>query len=419
MNMYVIMSCKFASITELNPVTGKPIETTRRGYGLIARELAYGDEENYRGCILYPDEEVDEMYDFWLKWARNLAFVGGLLGLVTFTCLIGSCCFLCEPWNFERWLLWCCLWASICMAFTNLLYGNWFCKDNVCKVSYGTGYAISAFMAYLMLANQVKSMAQPPKRSDMPPPGGREDDYWYDHEDERFVRDDEDDDDEEDDDEDAWQDETVDADNNRPPRRPWQRRRRRRPQPTTNNEEGTFVNQHDNYDEMQEYMSPEDKYAPPQDHDFLQRDKEHQERLAQEKAAQIPPPPQAQQAPAQPFPRYYAEPSVVGSQTPSQPGNHGGAGWNPAAGNPGQSAPAQAQFFDDESISTADTEHFQHMSSSSIADNSNTNNHKNSMAPAHDRIDEEEEEDTTRRDDDDEDDIVSRDPHDLGDARFA
>ena len=305
MNTCVILSCKFATITELNPVTGQPMETTRRGYGLIAREVAYGDEENYLGCILYPDDEADELYDFWLKWARNLALVGDLLGLVTYICLIGSCCFFCKPWNFERWLLWCCLWASICMACTSLLYGNWFCQANVCQVSNGTGNAIFAFLAYLMLAILVKSMAQPPKRPDMPPPGGREeDDYWYDHEDERFV-------------------------------------------------------------------------------------------------------PGSQQTPSQ----------------PSGNGNDNGAGWTPATGNPGQSAPAQAQFFDDESIATADTEHFQHMSSSSsIADNNN-NQHTNkttSMAP-HDRIDEaeEEEEDTTRRDEDEEDDIVSRDPQDLGDARFA
>ena len=327
MNMYVIMSCKFANITEINPVTGDPIEITKRGYGLIAREIAYGDIESYRGCVMYPDDEKEYLFDFWIKMARQFAFLGGILGLITFTCLIGSYCFLCDSWNFERWLLWTSIWAAICMAMTNMIFGNSFCKDNICKVSYGTGYAISAFMTYLMLANQVKSMGQPPPRNDMPPPGGREDDLWYDHEDERFMGDDDDDDDKDGDDWDTFEDEMEGDNDERPPNRPWRRRRRRRPRRT--DEQGTFVNDHDAYDDMQEYMSPEDQYAPPQDEDFLQKDKEHQQRLFQEQSHNQPQPmpnhhTQQQQQPSSSSPPYEPPQEPLTRPNPLEDTSRGG-----------------------------------------------------------------------------------------------
>lgn len=327
MNFYVITSCKFALITELNPVTGEPILMTKRGYGLLAREIRYGEKQSHPrlcpGCIVYPNEEEDALQDFWLRSARGVAFIGAFLGLITFTCLCGASCVFCESWNFERWLLWCCIWASICMAFTNLIFGNWFCAHNQCKVSYGTGYAVTAFMTYLMLANQIKSMAQPPPRSAMPPAGGREDDLWYDNEDDRFLQDDEEDDDDNNNDNDddgddntnndyeleTFEDENNDDKQQKRPRKLWGRNLRRNKN-KKNNEEGTFVNNnsHDNYDELKQYMQPEDKYVPPQDEDFLERDKEHQDRLYQEKVATVQPQQQPyHQQQSQPMPRYYPE----------------------------------------------------------------------------------------------------------------
>jgi hypothetical protein len=62
MNMYVIMSCFFYNITELNPITGEPMPSTKRGYGMMARQISYGEVPSYMQCVYYPKEEMDELF---------------------------------------------------------------------------------------------------------------------------------------------------------------------------------------------------------------------------------------------------------------------------------------------------------------------------------------------------------------------
>jgi len=286
MCLYVVMSCFFQRITELNPVTGDVIPSTSHGYGLIARELATNlgetpDMASYQSCILYPRDEYEYIADFHMKTARNLAFLGGTLGLMGWTVFIGAYCFQFSPPTMERWIMWTYIWAAICMAFTMLMWGGNFCQENKCQVAPGTGYAISSFFTFLMLANQAKSMGQPPATSrnrdedGMPEPGSREDDYWYDDENERYMVDDVGSESEEDDEDasnfDVFEDEV--GDDGKP--------RKRRVGFQEPEKEGRFQNggrpvpaNDATYDEVSEYLAPEDRYVPQRDQQFLEYDQE-------------------------------------------------------------------------------------------------------------------------------------------------
>jgi len=319
MNLYVIMSCFFQRITELNPVTGEVIPSTSHGYGLIARELATQmgetqDMASYQSCIIYPSDEYDYISDFWMVTARNMGFLAGLLGLIAWVFFILAYCFLFTPWTMERWVMWIYLWAAMSMALTMLMWGGSFCKENKCQVAPGTGYAISSFFTFLMLANQAKSMAQPPAaEQEMPEPGGREDDYWYDDEDERFHMDSDQEEEDSDDDSggniEVFEDEDID---------PNRKRKVGFAEEPAKHEEGQFQNgqrvQND-YEDMSEFMAPEDRYAQEQDERFLEYDQELYHQQAQQQQQQ------ADHNQPQAAPHWRQHPPAQGQQPPA--GNYG------------------------------------------------------------------------------------------------
>jgi uncharacterized membrane protein YgcG len=189
MNMYVIMSCFFYNITELHPTTGEAMPSSKRGYGMMARQISYGEEPSYMQCVYYPKEEIDELFDPWMNSAKTFAFAAAILAFVSMLVLILACCCRFNKPTFERWLLWFYIWAAIFMLLTFLMYGGHFCKDNVCKVAEGSGYAISCFMFYLVTANTVKSMGQPPPDNMADDDDDDKGDHlWYNDDDERYGR---------------------------------------------------------------------------------------------------------------------------------------------------------------------------------------------------------------------------------------
>ena len=91
MNMYVIMSCFFQSITELHPVTGEPLPSSKRGYGFVSRQISFGEEPSYMQCVYYPPEEVDELFDPWMRWAKTCAIWAAILAFISFVVLVLAC----------------------------------------------------------------------------------------------------------------------------------------------------------------------------------------------------------------------------------------------------------------------------------------------------------------------------------------
>lgn len=92
---------------------------------------------------------------------------------------------------YERWLFWFYIFASLCIAFSFLMFGSEFCSENNCKIAQGGGWAISTFFFWLCCANTVKSMAQarPPRSRN----NDNDDDddansLWYDHEEDKYRK---------------------------------------------------------------------------------------------------------------------------------------------------------------------------------------------------------------------------------------
>lgn len=274
MNLYVVMSCFFHRITEINPITGEVIPSTSKGYGLIARETAFdlGETPSYQKCTIYPPDEQEYLFDWWMSTARNMAFLAGFLALCCFIVLIFSYCFRFTQWTMERWLLWAYLYAAMAMALVMLMWGGAFCKENKCQVAQGTGYVISCFFTHLMMANTVKSMGQPPPKNEMPEPGGREDDYWYEEGDPRFPDYDSDND----------QRSVVSADSAEFEQFEDELENERKKR---NAHQGRFANvqdyendgineHHEDYDEMTQYMSETAEQKPDDYQDFLDKDEQ-------------------------------------------------------------------------------------------------------------------------------------------------
>lgn len=189
MNYYVLTSCFFQRITEVNPLNGEAIAGSERGYGFLAREADFGVQPDYQQCIYYPDEEYNELFhDGYMPAGKFFAIFSAALGSVGLCVLLLTCCLAFSPVMFERWLLWGYLLAACSMAFSMFIFGSQFCADNKCKIGQGGGYAISNFLFWCVMANTVKSMGEAP-----PPRGPRgsggddqnfEDDENYDLDDE-------------------------------------------------------------------------------------------------------------------------------------------------------------------------------------------------------------------------------------------
>lgn len=159
MNVYVLLSCYFQRIVLINPVTGEGIPGSERGYGFLSKEVELGDVPDYRTCSYYPVDQYDLVFDSWMKAAKAFTFMSGVLGFVCFAVLILSCCLAFSPSMFERWLMWMYLFAAIFILLSFLAFGNEFCDLHDCKVAQGGGWAISAFLFWIVCANTVKSMA--------------------------------------------------------------------------------------------------------------------------------------------------------------------------------------------------------------------------------------------------------------------
>lgn len=75
MHSFVITSCFFQRIQEINPVTGEKIPGTERGYGFISRETDYGVQPDYQQCTYYPPDEIAEFFDSWVRASKAMAFL--------------------------------------------------------------------------------------------------------------------------------------------------------------------------------------------------------------------------------------------------------------------------------------------------------------------------------------------------------
>jgi hypothetical protein len=185
MNYTVIVSCFYQQITEINPTTGELIMTSRRGYGMLGRQITYGETADYQQCLYYPDEEKVVLEDIWMQGSTFSAYACAGLQLIACVVLFLTCCCAFNRATFERWLMWIYIYASCFMALTFLMFGAHFCKENDCDVSIGSGYAISCWLFLVVSANSVKNMGQPPP-DEMVNPDDDEDNLWYDDEDSRF-----------------------------------------------------------------------------------------------------------------------------------------------------------------------------------------------------------------------------------------
>jgi hypothetical protein len=107
MNLYVLGTCVFQRIKIINPVTGEPIPGSERGYGFSARETDYGLESDYRTCTYYPDDELDEIFDGWMKFGKFFSFVSAILAAICFIILISICCIAYSKVMFERCFFGC------------------------------------------------------------------------------------------------------------------------------------------------------------------------------------------------------------------------------------------------------------------------------------------------------------------------
>ena len=187
MNFTVVMSCFYQQITELNPVTGEKIMSSRIGYGMLARQISYGETADYQQCLYYPEDEYVVLEDTWMKGSTYSAYACAVLQVIGCVVLSFTCCCAFSKVTFERWLMWVYIYASCFMAMTFLMFGAHFCKENDCDVANGSGLAISAWMFLVSVANMVKNMGQPPP-ADMVDPDDDEDNLWYDDDAERFPR---------------------------------------------------------------------------------------------------------------------------------------------------------------------------------------------------------------------------------------
>lgn len=189
MNYYVLTSCFFQRIAEINPLNGEVIPGNERGYGFMAREADYGTKADYQQCVYYPEEEYDGLAENgFLPAGKFFAFFSAALGLVGLCVLLLTCCMAFSPVMFERWLLWGYLVAAVSMAFSMLIFGTEFCGDNQCKIGQGGGYAISNFLFWCVMANTVKSMGEAPPPRGPRGSGGDDEDF---EDDENYDSDDE------------------------------------------------------------------------------------------------------------------------------------------------------------------------------------------------------------------------------------
>ena len=87
MNAFVITSCFFQRIQEINPVTGEKIKGSERGYGFISREAGYGVQADYQQCVYYPDEEIETFFDSWVRAGKVMAFMVSFGALMETKCM--------------------------------------------------------------------------------------------------------------------------------------------------------------------------------------------------------------------------------------------------------------------------------------------------------------------------------------------
>lgn len=158
MNFYVIRSCFFKRIKLRNPTTGELIPGSERGYGFFARETDYGAQPDYQQCSYYHEDEIDKVFDGWMKMGRFCGIIAGRIGLIAFVIMLTTCCISYSDAMYERWLLWAYLIAAALTGLSFLIFGSELCSENRCKIADGGGYAISTFFMFLMAANSVKSM---------------------------------------------------------------------------------------------------------------------------------------------------------------------------------------------------------------------------------------------------------------------
>ena len=187
MNFNVIMSCFFHQITKLKPDTGELIMSSRQGFGMLARQISYGEQPDYQQCLYYPEEELKALQDNWMKYSTHAAYACAVLQVIACAVLSTTCCCAYSRVTFERWLMWTYIWASCFMALTFLMYGTHNCTENDCDMANGGGFAISSWMFLLCCANMVKNMGQPPP-DDMVDPDDDEDNLWYDDDADRFPK---------------------------------------------------------------------------------------------------------------------------------------------------------------------------------------------------------------------------------------
>ena len=161
--------------------------SSRIGYGMLARQIEFGETPDYQQCLYYPDDEKAVLEDSWMKGSTYSAFACAVLQVIACAVLSTVCCCAYNRVTFERWLMWTYIYASCFMALTFLMFGAHFCKENDCDMANGGGMAISAWMFLVCCANMVKNMGQPPP-DDMVDPDDDEDNLWYDDDADRFPQ---------------------------------------------------------------------------------------------------------------------------------------------------------------------------------------------------------------------------------------
>jgi hypothetical protein len=202
MNVYVLQTCLFQRVQQINLVTGDIIPGSQRGYGFFSREADYGVKPDYQQCIWYPPDEYADMFDGWMKTGRFFAMLSAILAIACFVVMLMTCCFAFSRSMFEKWLFWMYIWAAIFVAFSFFIFGNEYCQENDCKVADGCGWAISAFMFHLLAANTVKSFPMANAPTSSPKRRGRNkknndeyeesededefDDLYYENEDDKY-----------------------------------------------------------------------------------------------------------------------------------------------------------------------------------------------------------------------------------------
>jgi len=164
----MLNSCFFERI-QLRDEDDQPIVGTMRGYGFFAREIEQGEEADYSNCIAYSEAEMQNSFDdgFW-DTGRTFAIMSMIFGSIGTLIVLATMCVAFHLHMFEKLLLWIYLLAAICQGFAFFAFGTDFCREHICRVGIGSGYAITAFFMLLVCANTVKSFpeALPPKSFD-------------------------------------------------------------------------------------------------------------------------------------------------------------------------------------------------------------------------------------------------------------